>query len=297
MIMDQPQASQCLGQRSVRPFRFLQLPPEIRIFIYEQLLCVSPYIITNHIVLRAIFPQSQVAQSRGAPFHDFIGSKQRREAKAASSSLAILRGNHQVYGEAMPIFYSNNTFRFPMVLDDKSLLGELFGLGQRSRYVASREINNHQRDLLSFIHLCEIGWDWVERNKGVYDYLATKKHLKKLTIEWILQSTTEQSNLDTLGRFLSALQEQAEVTLKIWDVKPGAGMEYSKWILRKGHTEWKVLERSSWAFTWDAKSQSSRLLRMAEIPLDAPWSHTQFTTPLVIRFVNLEKSQSSIATD
>jgi hypothetical protein len=81
------------GQRDSGHFRFLELPPEIRNLIYEEI----------HFVGQIYFPSK-----------DAIGGWERCSWNYEKAQLALLRVCKQVHDEAEPLYLSKNLFLLPV---------------------------------------------------------------------------------------------------------------------------------------------------------------------------------------
>jgi hypothetical protein len=104
---------------SDKPFRFLDLPIEIRLYIYEQLVVVG----------KIFYTPSQLEKQEGSRFLEMDDY--------AAPELTMLRVNKQIYDEAEPVYLSKNLFVLPL------------GAHLKQPFVSADEVGRNDRPLFS----------------------------------------------------------------------------------------------------------------------------------------------------
>ena len=123
--------------QSTGGFRFMDLPPEIRMMIYE---CMIP-----SIGFLKISTHKRVNEPRRPLVLQSIWDRPiQKWTDQPSFALTFLRASKQTLQEAAPLLYSNNEFRFSCLGDMKVFLDRIGSMRPHVRHISIDE-NGYQR--------------------------------------------------------------------------------------------------------------------------------------------------------
>lgn len=227
-------------------FRFMDLPPELRLIVYEMLLKA------NHIIQPPGFPKGPFALPR-----PYLGFLQR-----PSLSIEVLMVNRQIHAEAIQVLYGTNTFQLEFPNDSQwahmtSIFLKHIGPSNRAR-ICKAELffapiydvdpdHKHifpRRSIRSFSNMREVdlivaksqAFDNFRRNKGDKDYLRgtvelLRRHLPdNCRVRWDVSGHIELEsilkNIYGEGGYLTVETETKKMMVKrvkaLWQRYPAS---------------------------------------------------------------------------
>ncbi len=205
------------------PFPFLELPRELRDKIYAFSLCDYEEI-EARLRVPDPTPSPQPVRTFVLRHHKKAGKTRTQDLVYPSRFLALLGVNRQVYKEALPIFYSRNTFAFS---DPKDL------------YLFTGSLAKRRRDCVTRIRLLAgfniVGdrtvWDMVKGMKGLVQVAVAVP--KRLWDAW----GAGKPALESLYR---AIADGVELRVRIMTYSSDYGEErvVQEWVCRKGVEGW-----------------------------------------------------------
>ncbi|KAF2677571.1 hypothetical protein K458DRAFT_395846 [Lentithecium fluviatile CBS 122367] len=149
-----------------QPFRFLDLPTELRLQVYENLLVVGKVFFTPH----------WVDMREGSRYKDFT--------KYAKPEVAILRVNNQIHDEAEPVYLEKNLFVLPLHWHKRHPFHEFASASGDDRGVCSAAAKPSMKNIsIAFdptacdLAHTQTGSDW-NSDEGKFDDLSSAERLR-----------------------------------------------------------------------------------------------------------------------
>lgn len=205
-------------------FPFLELPLELRNKVYAFTLCDYEEI-EARLRIPDPHPWPQPVKTLVLRHHKKVGETRTQDVVRPSRFTALLRVNRIVYREALPIFYSGNTFGFSHPTDF---------------FVFTCSLDRHRRDLIKRIRLPP-GYD-VIGDRTVWDTTQAMKALESVSVVvpngfWDSWGAGKPAS-ESLYR---ALRDGVMLTVKSVTYSTGRGDEsvVQEWVCRKGVAGWK----------------------------------------------------------
>ena len=157
-----------------KPFRFLDLPVELRLIVYKHLVVVG----------KVFYTPSWLEKREGSRFMDMD--------EYAVPPLAILRVNKQIHSEAEPVYLSKNLFVLPQHWEKRKPFVEDIPEGAVDRHLFSSKAMIHVQNIsVAFSSLpsaapyTNMSSDWTGESNRQYDYdsMTPAQRLKEAHVE------------------------------------------------------------------------------------------------------------------